>query len=175
MFSIFFREPFLPPCWLREIFQVSWRISYLYRQWPVFLYECQFTMFYFWPFLMISFFINPDKSCFASLQHLYMYKKFYFLIFKYLFYYFLPISFLTQKIFLSLLFYWIFLILHYWLFKKCFFLNIVFAIAPFVPFLDFATFKKTKRSEILRSWSLQNTLWKQFTFLSSLMNFFSTS
>lgn len=97
MFSIFFREPFLPPCWLREIFQVSWKISYLYRQWPVFLYECQFTMFYFWPFLMISFFINPDKSCFASLQHLYMYKKIYFLIFKYLFYYFLPIFFLTQK------------------------------------------------------------------------------
>lgn len=97
MFSIFFREPFLPPCWLREIFQVSWRISYLYRQWPVFLYECQFTMFYFWPFLMISFFINPDKSCFASLQHLYMYKKFCFLIFKYLFYYFLLIFFLTQK------------------------------------------------------------------------------
>lgn len=154
MFSIFFREPFLPPCWLREIFQVSWRISYLYRQWPVFLYECQFTMFYFWPFLMISFFINPDKSCFASLQHLYMYKKFCFLIFKYLFYYFLPISFLTQKIFLSLLFYWIFLILHYWLFKKCFFSKYCICNRP--PLYFFWILQLLKRLRVVKFWGLDH-------------------
>lgn len=140
MFSIFFREPFLPPCWLREIFQVSWRISYLYRQWPVFLYECQFTMFYFWPFLMISFFINPDKSCFASLQHLYMYKKIYFLIFKYLFYYFLPIFFLTQKNFPLITFLLNISNPALLVVKKCFFLNIVFAIAPLCTFSGFCNF-----------------------------------
>lgn len=95
------------------------------------------------------------------------------------FFFFLPISFLTLKIFsLILLFFnWIFLILHCWLFKKCFLLNIVFALGPpFVLFWILQLKRPREWSEILKSWSLQNTLWKLPVYISIKFNLiFSTS